>query len=111
MEGVRPKGGAYGVNEACSYARQLRDMKATADLSEISASGLSSYAALCGWALALAHARSGDPAQISGYLGTSDRFDQALTAFANAYADQTERDHAAFVKAVNDGRIAAQPGV
>lgn len=93
------------------YVRQLRDMKATVNLSTISASGLHSYAAICGWALALAHARSGDPAQISGYLGTNDRFDRALTAFASAYANQTERDHAALVKAVNDGRIVAQPGV
>ena len=93
------------------YVRQLRDMKATLNLSTISASGLSAYAAICGWALALAHARSSDPAQISGYLGTSDRFDRALAAFADAYADQTERDHAALVEAVNDGRIPAQPGV
>jgi uncharacterized protein (DUF2252 family) len=62
-------------------------------------------------ALALAHASSANTAQISGYLGTSDTFDLALTAFANAYADQTERDHAALVAAVNNGRIQAQPGV
>jgi uncharacterized protein (DUF2252 family) len=93
------------------YVRQLRDMKLSIDLSTISASALSSYAVICGWALALAHARSGDPARISGYLGASDRFDRAVTAFANAYADQTEHDHEALVKAVNDGRVPAQPGV
>ena len=93
------------------HVRQLRDMKVTIDVSAMRASDLSAYAALCGWALALAHARSGDPARISGYLGTSDRFDRALAAFANAYADQTERDHALLVKAVNEGRVPAQPGV
>jgi hypothetical protein len=54
---------------------------------------LSIYARLCGWTLARAHARSGDPAMISGYLGKSDIFDQAIVKFAAAYADQTERDH------------------
>jgi hypothetical protein len=93
------------------YFRQLRDMKASINLSALPPSGLRSYGVLCGWALALAHARSGDAAQISGYLGTSDTFDRALTAFASAYADQTERDHAALVEAVNSGRVPAQPGV
>jgi uncharacterized protein (DUF2252 family) len=93
------------------YVRQLRDMKASVNLATITASALESYAAVCGWALALAHARSGDPAQISGYLGTGDRFDRALTSFANAYADQTERDHATLVKAIKSGRIQAEPGV
>lgn len=59
----------------------------------------------CGWALARAHARSGEPAQISGYLGKSDAFDDAIAAFAVAYADQTERDHATFKKAVRSGRV------
>ncbi|HEX6507651.1 MAG TPA: DUF2252 domain-containing protein, partial [Chloroflexota bacterium] len=99
------------VSSADYYIRQLRDMKGVGNITEMTASDLLTYAGLCGWALALAHARSGDAAQIRGYLGTSDTFDLALTAFANAYADQTERDHAALVAAVNSGRIAAQTGV
>jgi uncharacterized protein (DUF2252 family) len=98
-------------SDADFYVRQLRDMKGSVDIATLNSSRLTTYAAVCGWALALAHARSGDPAQISGYLGTGDTFDLALTAFANAYADQTERDHAALVAAVNNGRIQAQPGV
>jgi uncharacterized protein (DUF2252 family) len=93
------------------YVRQLRDMKVSVDVSTLSSSGLASYAAVCGWALALAHARSGDPAQITGYLGTGDTFDRALTAFAGSYADQTERDHAALAAAVKSGRIKARTGV
>ena len=93
------------------YVRQLRDMKGTLDVTRMGRSALANYAALCGWALALAHAGSGDAAAISGYLGTGDAFDRALAAFADAYADQTERDHAALVEAVNEGRVPAQPGV
>jgi len=65
------------------------------------------YAGLCGSVLARAHAKSGDAAKISGYLGKSDAFDQALGAFSLAYADQTVRDHAALVAAVNAGRVKA----
>lgn len=63
------------------------------------------YGKLCGWALARAHARSGDPATISGYLGNSDIFDKATVKFAAAYADQTESDHRAMRKAARDGRV------
>ena len=63
------------------------------------------YAEFCGWALARAHARSGEPAQISGYLGKSDAFDKAIAEFAIAYADQSERDHAILKKAVRSGRV------
>ena len=65
------------------------------------------YAELCGRTLARAHAKSGDAATISGYLGKSDAFDQAIGEFALAYADQTMRDHAALVAAVKAGRIKA----
>ena len=65
------------------------------------------YAALCGSVLARANAKSGDAAKISGYLGKSDAFDQALGAFSLAYADQTVRDHAALVAAVKAGRLKA----
>lgn len=82
------------------YIRQLRDMKLSVNLETLIPEGFIEYCRFCGWALARAHARSGDPAQISGYLGRSDVFDCALAAFAETYADQTERDHAAFVAAV-----------
>jgi len=79
------------------YIRQLRDMKLSVDISTLIEGGFIEYSKFCGWALARAHARSGDPAMISGYLGQKDVFDQAIAAFAETYADQTERDHAALV--------------
>jgi len=93
------------------YVRQLRDMKATADLEAMSGADLAEYATLCGWVLARAHARSGDAALIAGYLGKSDVFDHALVAFAQAYADQTERDFDVFEAAVRSGRIVAEKGM
>lgn len=89
------------------YVRQLRDMKTSVDIEKLSTSEFTAYGALCGWALARAHARSGDPAMISGYLGKSDEFDRAIAEFALAYADQTERDHKTLVDAVKSGRIEA----
>jgi uncharacterized protein (DUF2252 family) len=89
------------------YARQLWDMKASIDLTTMSPESLALYAGLCGWALARAHARSGDPARIAGYLGSGSGFDDAVVAFANDYADQTERDHEALVAAVRSGRVVA----
>lgn len=82
------------------YIRQLRDMKLSVSLETLIPDGFIEYCRFCGWALARAHARSGDPAQISGYLGASDVFDRALAAFAETYADQTERDHASLVAAL-----------
>jgi uncharacterized protein (DUF2252 family) len=87
------------------YVRQLRDMKASVDVALLPPDRMVLYAGLCGWALARAHARTGDAAQISGYLGNGAAFDDALVTFAKAYADQTERDHARLVAAVKDGRI------
>ena len=81
------------------YIRQLRDMKLSVDLTTLIPEGFIEYCRFCGWALARAHARSSDPAPISGYLGSSDTFDRAIATFAETYADQTERDHAAFVTA------------
>ena len=75
------------------------------------APGMRLYAEVCAWALARAHARSGNPAEIAGYLGAGDNFDVAIAAFGVAYADQTERDHAALVAAVKAGRIAAETGI
>jgi uncharacterized protein (DUF2252 family) len=92
------------------YWRQLRDMKGSAQLERLSPDELALYATLCGWALARAHARSGDRVQIAGYLGKSERFDGAIADFAQAYADQTERDHAALCAAVKSGRVPADAG-
>jgi uncharacterized protein (DUF2252 family) len=93
------------------YVRQLRDMKATANLETMSGPDLAAYATLCGWVLARAHARSGDAALIAGYLGKNDVFDKALVAFARAYADQTERDFETFEAAVRSGRLVAEKGL
>jgi uncharacterized protein (DUF2252 family) len=78
------------------YVRQLWDMKGSVNLETLDPADLAPYGRLCGWVLARAHARSGDAAAISGYLGGGDRFDRAVADFAEAYADQTEADHAAF---------------
>ena len=87
------------------YFRQLRDMKVTVNLDTLPLAGLINYAHYCGWAVARAHAKAGDAAVISGYLGSNDAFDEALGRFARAYADQTERDYATLVKAAKSGRI------
>jgi uncharacterized protein (DUF2252 family) len=87
------------------YIRQLRDMKIKPMVEIFSAAVMREYADLCGWILARSHARSGAPAKISGYMGKSDVFDNALADFAQAYADQTEVDYDAFVKAVRAGRF------
>jgi uncharacterized protein (DUF2252 family) len=89
------------------FGRQLRDMKISFPVEAMSVMQVQRYAALCGSVLARAHAKSGDAAKISGYLGRSDAFDQALGEFSLAYADQTVRDHAALVAAVNAGRVKA----
>ncbi len=90
------------------YFRQLRDMKMKIDLDEMSKPEWMEYAGICGWALARAHARTGDPAKIAGYLGKSGRFDEAMEKFAVAYAEQTERDHAALVKAIRARKLPAR---
>jgi len=93
------------------YFRQLRDMKMKIALETMSQPDWVEYVKICGWALARAHARTGDAASIAGYLGKNDPFDAALAKFAVAYADQTERDHQALVKAIRAGRVkAAAPG-
>jgi uncharacterized protein (DUF2252 family) len=89
------------------YWRQLKDMKGSAKVESMSADELILYAGICGWALARAHARSGDRVQIAAYLGKSERFDRSVADFAEAYADQTERDHAALCAAVKSGRVAS----
>jgi uncharacterized protein (DUF2252 family) len=93
------------------YVRQLRDMKGAANLEAMNGTDLIDYAGLCGWVLARAHARSGDPAALAGYMGKNDEFDEAIARFAEAYADQTDRDFEAFKAAVKQGRIPATPGI
>jgi uncharacterized protein (DUF2252 family) len=83
------------------YLRQLWDMKGSVDLELLDPADLVPYARLCGWVLARAHARSGDAVAISGYLGSGDGFDRAVAGFAEAYADQTAADHAAFVRSLD----------
>jgi uncharacterized protein DUF2252 len=90
------------------YVRQLRDMKFVFPVEGFTAVQLERYADVCGWTLARAHARSGDSAMISGYLGGGDNFESALGKFALAYADQTERDYALLVEAERSGRVKAQ---
>src|SRR5829696_2690574 len=99
-----------GREERDFYWRQLRDMKGSAKIESFSPEELALYAGICGWALARAHARSGDRVQIAAYLGKSERLDGAIAAFAEAYADQTEKDHAALCAAVKSGRAPAAAG-
>src|SRR5208282_5497477 len=87
------------------YVRQLRDMKIAMPVDTEDPADLKYFGQACGWALALAHARTGDPAMITGYLGSSDAFDDAIVKFAKGYADQTERDYDALLKAIKRGRI------
>ena len=89
------------------YWRQLKDMKGSANVEGMSPDEQVIYAGLCGWTLARAHARSGDRVHTAAYLGKSERFDRAIAEFAQAYADQTERDHAALCAAVKSGRLPA----
>jgi uncharacterized protein (DUF2252 family) len=93
------------------YWRQLRDMKGSADVESMQPFALNFYARQCGWTLARAHARSGDPVAIAAYLGKNDGFDEALVDFSARYADQNEMDYEAFVKAVRSGRLEAIEGV
>ena len=87
--------------------RQLRDWKGSAEIETMVPTGMQAYGELCGWTLARAHARAGDRIAIAAYLGGSDAFDAAIGAFAEAYADQNERDHRALVGAIASGRLAA----
>jgi uncharacterized protein (DUF2252 family) len=93
------------------YGRQLRDMKFSVEVEDMDPDGFTEYVQVCGATLARAHARTSDPAQISGYLGKKDTFDQAIADFAEAYADQTERDHEALLAAIKVGRVQAEVGI
>jgi hypothetical protein len=89
------------------YVRQLRDVKIKFLVETFSTAEMTLFAEWCGYSLALSHARSGEPAVISGYLGKSDAFDKALAAFSVAYADQNEKDYAALKRAIRDGKVEA----
>ena len=93
------------------YWRQLRDMKGSALVEAMIPAGLTYYARICGWTLARAHARSGDPVAMAEYLGKDDEFDRAITDFSERYADQNEQDYQQFVKAVQSGHLLATEGV
>jgi len=93
------------------YVRQLRDWKFSLPIEQMRPSGLNRYGQLCGWTLARAHARSGDRVALAAYLGRSTKFDEAITDFAEAYADQNERDYDDFKQAVASGRVEAVTGV
>ena len=93
------------------YWRQLRDMKGSIDVEALKHEGLQRYARACGWTLARAHARTGDPIAISAYLGKGPTFDRAIVEFSERYADQNEKDYAAFLDAIASGRVEAVEGV
>jgi NAD(P)-dependent dehydrogenase (short-subunit alcohol dehydrogenase family) len=93
------------------YIRQLRDWKYSVEIGGMNTATMTLYGRMCGWALARAHARTGDRVAIAAYLGQSDAFDRAVAEFAETYADQNERDHAALAEAVASGRVPAQLGI
>lgn len=101
-------GWSVGENGRHYYVRQLRDMKVSAVIEDFDSGDLRNYGRMCAWALARAHARSGDAAMIAGYMGASQVFEDTIAEFAVEYADQTWRDHRSFVKAVRQGRIKAE---
>lgn len=98
-------GWTRGINNRDFYLRQLRDVKISAIIEDWDITTLRAYGRVCAWALARAHARSGDAARIAGYLGSNSTFDDAVCEFAVEYADQNQRDFRGFIKAVREGRI------
>jgi uncharacterized protein (DUF2252 family) len=96
------------VGEHQYYVRQFRDMKGAIVVEGISAGALADYAAVCGYLLAKSHARTSGASMIAGYIGSSDKLDDALCRFARAYADQVESDHARLVDAVHRGVLPAE---
>jgi uncharacterized protein (DUF2252 family) len=93
------------------YWRQLRDMKGSALVELMAPVTLIHYGQICGWTLARAHARSGDPVAMAAYLGHDDTFDRSITDFSERYADQNDKDYEDFVRAIRSGRLAALEGV
>lgn len=97
--------GTDPTTEIHYYVRQLWDSKGSIDVTTLTPAGFSLYVRYCGWALARAHARTGDSVGVFGYIGTSERFGESIADWAHAYADQTERDHAALLAAIDRGLI------
>ena len=93
------------------YWRQLRDMKGSAVVELMAPAMSGTTRRICGWTLARAHARSGDPVAMAAYLGRDDAFDRAILDFSERYADQNEQDYEQFVKAIRSGRLEATEGV
>jgi uncharacterized protein (DUF2252 family) len=93
------------------YVRQLRDWKGSAEVESMLPAGMRAYGEVCGWTLARAHARSGDRIALAAYLGGGPSFEEAVREFAEAYADQNQRDHESLLKAIQSGRITAEVGV
>jgi Uncharacterized protein conserved in bacteria (DUF2252) len=93
------------------YVRQLWDWKLSAEVERMTPSTMRIYGQACGWTLARAHARSGDRIAIASYLGSGSRFETAIAEFAEAYADQNERDYRALIDAIKAGRVVAQEGL
>jgi uncharacterized protein (DUF2252 family) len=100
-------GWTRGLNGRDYFLRQLRDIKIAAIIEDWDFASLRMYGRTCAWALARAHARSGDAARIAGYMGSNSTFDDAVCEFAVEYADQNQRDYRVFIKAVREGRIEA----
>jgi uncharacterized protein (DUF2252 family) len=93
------------------YWRQLKDMKGSLDVADLDEAGFETYLRVCAVCLARAHARTGDAASISGYIGKGKAFHKAMAKFAMAYADQTVRDHQALLEAIESGRVTAEAGI
>jgi uncharacterized protein (DUF2252 family) len=93
------------------YVRQLWDGKGSAEIETMSATTMATYAGLCGWSLARAHARTGDRRAIASYLGHSDKFDRAIATFSEAYADQNEADYQVVIDAERAGTLKVESGV
>ena len=93
------------------YLRQLQDQKGSPVIEAMSADDLTMWGSLCSWALARGHARTGHPSTIASYLGEDDAVAQAMASFAETYADQSERDHAALLAAIKSGKVSAETGV
>jgi hypothetical protein len=87
------------------YGRQLKDWKASAEIEQMDPESMAVYGRMCGWTLARAHARTGNRIAIAAYLGGGDRFDQAILAFSEAYAEQNDREYGALRAAVGSGRV------
>jgi len=104
-------GWTTGVNGREVYVRQLRDVKLSPIIEDWDVDTLREFGKLCAWALAKAHARSGDAAKIAGYMGSSSTFDDAICEFAVEYADQNQTDYRAFIKAIRVGRLRASTDI